>query len=259
MSNLYSIYFSATDTTRHSVTSFCQGFGRNPDVSVNIADDFNVAFPDLAADDTVVVATPVYGGRVPAQVAAAFKRLNGNNAVAIAIVVYGNRDYDDALLELTDILHDNGFRIVGAGAFIGRHSIFPKVAGERPDLSDDRKLVEFGRGCKDAMTNGFDADNIPFLKGNRPYKESAGVSLYPKAKASDCVKCGKCVDKCPVGAIQADKPFATDTAKCISCGRCISVCSKGARHYSGFTYSLIGLIFRTAFSKRKEPQWVVAQ
>ncbi len=259
MGNLYAIYFSATDTTRRCVASFCQGFGCETIASINLADDFNATFPDFTSNDIVVLAAPVYGGRLPGQVASAFERLKGNDAVAIAIAVYGNRDYEDALLELTDILHDKGFRIAGAGAFIGQHSIFPKVAKARPDLSDEQDLVRFGMECKASIMKGFDASNIPFIKGNRPYKVSAGVSISPKAKEADCIKCGKCVAKCPVDAIPADTPFDTDTTKCISCGRCISVCAKGARRYSGFSYSLIGLIFKAAFSKRKEPQWVVAK
>ena len=206
-----------------------------------------------------MVAAPVYGGRLPIQVSDAFAKLNGNNAIAVAIVVYGNRDYDDALLELTDILHHNNFRIAGAGAFIGQHSIFSKVAKSRPDLSDEQMLIQFGRECKVAICNGFNSRNVPFIKGKRPYKKSAGVPFSPKAKESDCVKCGKCVEACPVGAIDEDLPFMTDTSKCICCGRCINVCSKGARHHSGIAYSLIGSIFKLAFSKRKEPEWIVVQ
>ena len=242
MGNLYAIYFSATGTSCRCATSFCQGFGEIPNASINLADDFNVNFPDITAEDTVVVAAPVYGGRLLTQVASAFRRLKGNDAIAVAIVVYGNRDYDDALLELTDIMHDDGFRIVGVGAFIGQHSIFPKVANARPDFSDEQNLIKFGRECKTTIVKGFDADSIPFIKGNRPYKKAAGAPLYPKAKETDCIKCGMCVAKCPVGAISADTPFVTDITKCVSCGRCIYVCSKSARHYSGFSYSLISLI-----------------
>lgn len=259
MCNLYAIYFSATDTTRRCIASFCQGFGSEINASINLADDFNAPSPKVTSEDIVILAAPVYGGRLPIQVASAFDRLKGNNAIAIAITVYGNRDYDDALLELTDILHDNGFRIVGAGAFIGQHSIFPKVAKTRPDFSDEQNLIKFGMECKATITKGFDAGNIPFIKGNRPYKKAGGVPMSPKAKEADCVKCGKCAAKCPVDAIPADTPFITDTTKCISCGRCVLVCAKGARRYSGFFYSLIGLIFKAAFSKRKEPQWVVAK
>lgn len=259
MSKFYTIYFSATGTTRRCVASFCRGYGADPDASIHLADDFNAPFPALAPEDAVVVAVPVYGGRLPVQVADALVRLHGNRAIAIAMVVYGNRDYDDALLELTDLLHSNNFRMAGAGAFIGQHSIFPEVAASRPDLSDEQKLIEFGRACKAAVSNGFDAENVPFIKGKHPYKKAAGAPLHPKAKKNDCVACGRCATNCPVGAIPADAPYLTDTTKCISCGRCITVCPEGTRHHSGVAYSLAGALFKAAFSKRKEPEWVVAK
>ncbi len=259
MDKLHAIYFSATDTTRKCVASFCQGFGSEPDISVNLADGFDATFPEISNEDVVVIATPVYGGRLPLHVARALAKIKGNNATAIAIVVYGNRDYDDALLELTDILHNNNFRISGAGAFIGQHSIFPKVAKSRPDLSDEQELIKFGKECRTASCKGVGSDYSPYIKGKRPYKKSAGVPLYPKAKKADCIKCAKCASNCPVGAIPNDKPFITDTIKCISCGRCIKVCSTGARRYSGAAYSLVSLIFKAAFSKRKEPEWVVSK
>ncbi len=259
MSKLFAIYFSATGTTGKCVESFCHGFGAQPDTSINLADNLDIKFPDISDEDVVIVASPVYGGRLPVQVAKALTRLKGNNATAIAITVYGNRDYDDALLEHTDILHDCGFRIAGAGAFIGQHSIFPKVGKSRPDIADVQILEDFGKECKAAVINGFNSENIPFIKGSRPYKKAAGAPLSPKAKEKDCVKCLKCVSHCPVGAIREEKPFLTDTSKCISCGRCISVCANGARHHSGIAYSLIGFVFKSAFSKRKEPQWVVAE
>lgn len=49
-----------------------------------------------------------------------------------------------------------------------------------------------------------------------------------------CIKCGACVDSCPVGAIsfQGDK-VVIDKEKCISCGTCEAVCPVGAPTYEG--------------------------
>lgn len=254
----YTIYFSATATTAHCVNKICQGLEIKPDVEINLADGINVEFPNLTSDDVAIIAAPVYGGRLPVIVAEALSRLKGNGAKAVAAVVYGNRDYDDALLELTDLLHDKGCSIIGAGAFIGRHSIFPKVAASRPDHSDDNELIKFGGECKNAIATGINPTEIPYIKGNRPYKQSKNVVLAPVAKESECVKCGECVRKCPVGAISAEMPWISDTTKCISCGRCISVCSQNARKHTGLKYAIIGAIFKAAFSKRKEPQWIVS-
>lgn len=259
MNKLYAIYFSATGTTQKCVDSVCQGLGIKPESAINLADNLDAEFPQMTADDVVVIALPVYGGRLPNVVADALSRLKGNGAIAVGMVVYGNRDYDDALLELTDLLYDKGFRTVGAGAFIGQHSIFPKVGASRPDLSDEQCLIKFGKECRKAITDGFDSSMPPYIKGKRPYKQMANVVLAPIAKESDCIKCGACVRKCPVSAISADTPWISDTTKCISCGRCISVCSQHARKHTGLKYSIFGAIFKAAFSKRKQPQWKVVK
>lgn len=252
---LICIYFSATDTTLRYVDSFAKALGHPIDISINLADNLSNDMPAINPDDLLVAAAPVYGGRLPVQVSSRFKQLSGNGAKAVAIVVYGNRDYDDALLELTDILSETGFETVGAGAFIGQHSIFPKVAASRPDKEDIDILNRFAAECRRAIECG--AKGSLQIKGNRPYKKVAGVPLHPAGKPDRCNRCGKCVGKCPVSAIHPDEPYKTDPTLCISCGRCIHVCPKHTRKYSGLKYSLIGAIFTAAFSKRKESSYTV--
>ena len=259
MKKIYTIYFSATGTTQKCVEKVCAGLGMKPVSELNLVDNLDVEFPQFTADDIVVVAVPVYGGRVPTVVADAFSHLKGNGVAAIAMVIYGNRDYDDALLELTDLLTDKDFHVIGAGAFIGQHSIFPKVGVSRPDLSDDQCLIKFGKECLNALSDGRNSSEVPYIKGKKPYKHSANIVLAPVAKEQDCVKCGACVRKCPVGAISIDEPWITDTTKCISCGRCITLCSQKARKHSGLKYSIIGAIFKACFSKRREPEWTVVK
>lgn len=256
---LYTICFSATNTTQRSVKILCKGLGLKPTLEINLADNLEAEFPEFSADDVVVVGVPVYGGRLPAVVADSLSRLDGNGAAAIALVVYGNRDYDDALLELTDYLSAKNFHIVGAGAFIGQHSIFPKVGASRPDDSDGQSLIKFGMECMKAISDCNSSSKMPYIKGKKPYKVSANIVLAPTAKEQDCVKCGACIRKCLVGAISVETPWITDTTKCISCGRCITLCSQNARKHSGLKYSIFGAIFKACFSKRKEPEWVVAK
>ena len=230
-----------------------EAIGLTKGISVNIADDISIRLPEFDAEDVVVVASPVYGGRIPSIVADVLKRLKGNESKAIALAVYGNRDYDDALLEITDIISQNGFAVLGAGAFIARHSIFPNVAAERPDASDISKLEYFARKCMEAL--GSERMNALQVKGNRPYKNYGSVPLHPAGKRALCHSCGECSQKCPTGAIDSESPWLTDNKRCISCGRCIHVCTHGARSYGGLKYGLIGKIFSSAFSKRKEPEF----
>ena len=85
--------------------------------------------------DLLVVGMPVYSGRIPASALPALRKFRGNGTPAVVVCVYGNRDYDDALLELTDVVGENGFR-VAAAAFVAAHSIFPQVGTNRPDEED---------------------------------------------------------------------------------------------------------------------------
>ena len=252
---LICIYFSATNTTKRYIESFAVALKRPIDIDINLADNLSAQLPDITPEDLVIVASPVYGGRVPSQVSSRLKELKGNQTKAIAMVVYGNRDYDDALLELTDILSDTDFEVIGAGAFIGRHSIFPKVASSRPDNKDLRALSNFANECRRVIETGKKGELK--VKGNRPYKKAAGVPLHPSGDPKVCNRCGKCVEKCPVDAIKAEEPYLTDGSICISCGRCIYVCPKQIRKYSGLKYKMIGSVFTAAFSKRKEAEFTV--
>lgn len=257
MKRLTYVYFSATATTSKCVETVGRAIGLPEVNNINLADDVNFKIPDFSTEDVVIFGTPVYGGRLPVIVAEVFRHIKGNGATAIAMVVYGNRDYDDALLELVDILEKSGFCILGAGAFIGQHSIFPQVGADRPDKSDIIKLTEFGQRCRKRLDERMPCHKI-IVRGNHPYKESSGVPFHPKCDKRKCNMCGLCAEKCPTGAIPIDNPTETDAAKCISCGRCIYVCPNKARSYSGLKYGLIKKVFVAGFSKRKEPDWIIA-
>ena len=74
--------------------------------------------------DLVVAGAPTYAGKIPNKIMPDFKaRLIGNGAIAVPVITYGNRSYDNSLAELCDILEKNGFHTIAGGAFIARHSM----------------------------------------------------------------------------------------------------------------------------------------
>lgn len=254
---LHSYYFSASNTTERIVKAIAGNLGMGSAVHNLTSSGCNDVTPP-AKEDIALFASPVYAGRIPAIVTDRFNRIKGNGQKCIAVVVYGNRDYDDALLELCDMLKINGFEVVAAAAFVAQHCIFPKVAHSRPDASDMDKIAEFCRLTRATLDNGQSLD-INTVKGNRPYKKPAAIPLHPQVDNKRCVLCGKCARECPAGAISITDPHKTDTDRCIACSRCIVVCPDNARYFGGLKYKTIAPLFKQKCSARREPEWFVGQ
>lgn len=180
----------------------------------------------LTAADVALIAVPSYGGRVPLTAAERLARLRGNGARAVLVCVYGNRAYEDTLVELSDVAETAGFRVVGAVAALAEHSIARTYAAGRPDEADKIGLGAFGEKIRAKLAAG---DNTaPALPGNRPYKPRKVHAMVPRT-SKRCVGCGACADGCPVGAIDAADPRLTDADGCIGCMRCVKICPVQAR------------------------------
>ena len=198
------------------------------------AEEIDLAKPEVteyrfSEGDLVVFEAPVYGGRLPRLAAERLRAIRGSGALAVAAVVYGNRDYDDALLELKDICEENGFTVVACGAFIGEHTYSAKFAAGRPDEKDAEIARAFGRAVGEKVAVGAPYEAVT-VKGNRPYKPLPTAHPVPDC-SDDCVLCGACAKSCPAGAIPEDAPNTTDDDVCIACGRCIRVCPTQARAF----------------------------
>ena len=244
---LHTFYFSPSNTTRKYALAMTEAYGEETQLIDLTHGQCQVEY-DLVAGDTVLFIAPVYAGRIPSMAAEMFRQIDGCGMKAMVAVVYGNRDYDDALLELADIASECGFEVIAAGAFIAQHCIFPKVANGRPDVSDLNAAADFIRRGKES--NKLD---LSAIKGNRPYKKPGGVPLHPQTVSKLCRSCGVCVKECPTGAIDA-ATLTTDKSKCISCCRCIAVCNNNARSFKGVLYSSVGKIFCAQNSRRLEPE-----
>lgn len=259
ISEISIVYFSATYTTREIARLIASKF----EYPVKEYDITQLPFPNevhLGKTDLLIAAMPVYAGRIPPQAVGALNKFKGEGTPAVLACVYGNRDYDDALLELKDKVETNGFRSVAAGAFIARHSIFPKVGTGRPDERDMDFIGNFAGKSMELLKGATDTDHFSKIqvKGNYPYKVPGSISLHPKGKRN-CNWCGKCAGLCPVQAIPVEDPKKTDKEICISCGRCIVVCPQHARSFTGVLYKVVEHKFVKAYSARREPEAVFAE
>lgn len=231
MSPLHLVHFSPTQTTARVLQAIARGMAQSA-TELDIAHQIDLA-REFAQQEVVVVGVPVYGGRVPALAVQRLAHLRGNGTPAVAVVVYGNRAYEDALLELQQLLTAQGFEVMAAAAFIGEHSFSTPelpIAEHRPDAADLAKAAAFGQAIAQRLAAGININHPLALPGNRPYKERSPSSrIVPQTDAALCGGCMSCVDSCPTGAISPTDPCATDADLCIRCAACIKGCPSGAR------------------------------
>lgn len=254
------IYFSPGHTTAHMAHDVAKLLGTEA-ACIDLLKTSAPAEQRFASDDLVVVAMPVFSGRIPSVCPAILQKFTGNNTPVVVVVAYGNREYEDALLELCDVLRAQGFFVIGAGAFVARHSIFPAVAEGRPDADDAANLEQFARKCAAKLKTpgafaGTSANAVEDLvvKGNRPYRGISPLPLRPTGNSS-CNRCNICVSICPTRAIARENPRKTDKTKCISCTACIYACPQHARSFRSLLYIIAKRAFQKKCSARKEPEW----
>lgn len=243
------IFFSATFTTVKIVKEIAKGMGideiKEYDITKGAQSNMKIANDEIA-----IFGVPVYSGRLPRVAAEALSKFSGNGTPAVVVCVYGNRDFDDALLELKNIVIGNNFNVVSAAAFIAQHSIFPLIAVGRPDSDDMRMARDLGKNSLLHLDKNIDT-NIK-LKGNFPYKAIKSIPLSPKT-SKKCNSCGVCVKKCPVQAINAENPSKINKKRCIVCARCIYICPRHAKKFSGLLYYIVSNKFSRKCAKRKVP------
>ena len=134
---VWAVYFSGTGTTGKIVTTIAAAAAEQLHAPCNTL-DFTLPAPrehsyHFSTGDLVIFGTPVIAGRVP-NVLLPFLtgHIQAEGALAVPVVLFGNRNYDDALMELREILEGNGFRTIAGAAFIGEHSFSKTLAAGRP-------------------------------------------------------------------------------------------------------------------------------
>lgn len=253
--NVTSIFFSPTGSTRRLVSMLSKTFPSKPrEVDITPYTQRGLSM-DFGPDHLVLFGVPVYGGRIPSPAVQTLRRMQGSRTPAVLVAAYGNREYDDALLELADIAAANGFIPFAAAALIAEHSIMHSVAAGRPDAQDAKKIEAFGTQLWKKLSTS-EALSPVSVKGTRPYKEFGGVPMKPKAGRS-CTGCGICAALCPAHAIPANVPSCTDKDACISCMRCIKVCPVHARRLNPVMLRTAESAFYQKHNARREPEFIL--
>lgn len=259
ISTINQICFSPTNSTK-KVLELLSGVWhkevKHADITDFASGDNNREYGDR---DLVYIGVPSYGGRVPALAVERLKTMKGNRTPAVLAVTYGNRDYDDTLLELEEAVKKQGFCPVAAAAVVTEHSIMHQYGAGRPDEKDKEELLGFAEQVKEMLLSAGSLDSEEEavslgLKGKRPYKEYKGIPLKPSV-SKKCTGCGLCAKKCPSGAIPLDNPRLTDKDKCISCLRCVRICSNDARSINKLLLVAAGLAMKSECSEHKNNEF----
>ncbi len=248
MKTTYAIYFSPTGSTETVVKTIANGFGAYEEIDLsqrNLPDSYT-----FTEEDVCIIGVPSYGGRVPSVAIERIQHLNGNHAKAVLVTVYGNRAYEDTLVELEDALNSRHFKCIAAIAAVAEHSIMHQFATGRPDSKDTAQLTSFANAILDKLENNAISDMVK-VPGNVPYKEYKGLPLKPKTGKA-CTGCGLCARKCPTGAISVDNPRKSNPDMCISCMRCIEICPKKARKVNRLLLTVASKKMKKVCSDRKD-------
>ncbi len=261
ISKIVTAYFSPTGTTQKIVNAIVSGMdiANKEAIDLTMAKQKSGQLPELS-DELVILGAPVYGGRLPGEAVKRLSKLKGKNTPAVVVVLYGNREFEDALLELKDLAVNQGFIPVAGAAFIGEHSYSSPetpIAVGRPDADDIAKAEDFGKEIikkLDAIKKLKDEKPLE-VPGNKPYKD-VNFSSTDSAKSDMdiCTQCSTCITVCPTNAISDDDSYTTDPELCILCAACVKVCPEDARYIDSERVKKASKWLTENFTTPKQPE-----
>lgn len=258
------VYFSPTGTTRKVITEIARGIDYGSVEHIDITKPENRKKKlKTTTDELLIIGVPVYFGRAQANAIDWLNTVKGCNTPAVCVVVYGNRDYDDALLELKEAVLKNGCVPIACAAYIGEHSFSnpeTPIAAGRPDADDLLHAETFGKKIREKIISmpSISVINDISVPGNYPYVDMSDSkknlsSMDLVTVDSNCAQCGECAHICPVGAIDSENSSLVDRNKCILCHACVKHCPRGARRIKNEMIKNAACRLSSSLQARKEP------
>ena len=217
---------------------------------------------EFAAGDLVVFGMPTYAGKLPNKLLEFVKSgFHGNGALAVPVVTFGNRSFDNSLAELCACLEGDGFHTIGAGAFACRHAFTDALANGRPDSDDMAELAKLGFAVVGRIVRMTEYPAPVTVDGgaDAPYYRPLGLDgepkvflkAKPKTDLDKCIHCGVCASLCPMGSINPDD--VTEIAGiCIKCHSCVRNCPMGAKYFDDPAFLSHRAMLERDYTRRAE-------
>lgn len=264
---IWAVYFSATGTTEKIISTVAKTLACQLDKPLEMIDISTPAMREkelnFTKTDLVVVGTPTYAGKIPNKMLPYFQtQLHGAGALAVPVVLFGNRSYDHSLAELSCELGNNGFCTVAAAAFVGQHAFAEKLATGRPNGEDLCKAEDFAAQVADKIKKLSECVPVQ-VPGDptAPYYTPMGTDGQPakflKAKPltdkNQCNNCGECAKICPMGSIDPNDVSCV-TGVCIKCQACVRRCPRGAKYFDDPAFLSHKAMLEANYTSRKEAE-----
>lgn len=250
ISHIAAISFSPTGQTETLVRSFSQQLAQRFEQEGVTQSFHSFTLPQdqealqfFGPNTLVIFGMPTYAGRIPNKALPFVQKLFSGDSKertpAVALVTFGNRNYDSSLTELRDELEKKNFRVFAAGAFATPHA-FAAIGKEHPTQADKEKFRQLLDRVEERLRSGEPLERVsingdaPVAPYYIPLGEDGQPAKFLKAKPQTdldkCDHCGKCAAVCPMGSIN---PENTDEVPgiCIKCQACIKYCPKGAKYF----------------------------
>ena len=192
---VWAVYFSGTGTTEKTVRRIASGLSAALSAPME-AFDFTLPAArqdDLSfgPEDLVVLGVPTYAGRVPNVLLPYLTgKVHGAATPAVPVVLFGNRNFDDSLMELRNIMTANGFMPVAAAAFVGEHSFSRTLGAGRPNAEDLALMDSFARDTAQTLEGLAALPAVPVSVAGDPAllyppRPSRRAHQYPEGQAQD--------------------------------------------------------------------------
>lgn len=219
---------------------------RKQGIKVTSCDYRNLDAGEVPGYDIIAAGSPVFYYEVPENFREWLKKIPSIEGIPVAsFVTFGGAggNQHNTACEVLSILADRGGVPAGLEKFSNMSTFAPTWSmgnGGRilkyRHLPDDKTFATARSYAESVLSNAVAGRGID-VKGNfslnNLFKGGASISLTKLVMTGHaiddkkCIKCGTCVEKCPVDAIGPDRE-SVDTDRCIACFGCVNNCPVNA-------------------------------